>query len=425
MPLINDPGNALTATAAEFVAPFEDLLSEPPEYQGPDFTSGFHIQEILEDGGEGVSVTLMGRAMPMQPFDYGGKQELVKEYYPGNPEPAVQVMGPRENNVPIRGNLDAKKYTRGGTRDYRQVPKALEERLTGIRERGNLCKFVLGEWVRYGFVEEASFAMKTLASIDYDLDLFIVGRAAPENCKVVGEEKAVPLEENENLIKAALDFQAQTANQPDNFPTGIGSQINDLIGDVASAVSVVTKFVDQTVSAAEGAQALAERAIGLVRHARSTIATFKRRVGQLDLYSVNSSADEATKALDKTANASYILEVQNSTEKGPPTITDAMKASAKKNASTYTSSEKTQKKALGKASEGWSVEGRLARLEEQFKKIARTLPKARHLIKDGDTLQKISMEYYGTSENWKRIYDHNNLTSTSLTVGDVLEIPKL
>jgi nucleoid-associated protein YgaU len=67
----------------------------------------------------------------------------------------------------------------------------------------------------------------------------------------------------------------------------------------------------------------------------------------------------------------------------------------------------------------------LARLQKQFEAIARTTPLARHRVKDGETLQRISIKFYNTADNWKKIYDHNKLTSTQLTVGTVLEIPRV
>ena len=67
----------------------------------------------------------------------------------------------------------------------------------------------------------------------------------------------------------------------------------------------------------------------------------------------------------------------------------------------------------------------LAKLQMQFEAIRKTLPKARYKVQAGDTLQRISIKYYGTPNSWDKIYDHNKLTSTDLTRGTVLEIPNL
>lgn len=50
-----------------------------------------------------------------------------------------------------------------------------------------------------------------------------------------------------------------------------------------------------------------------------------------------------------------------------------------------------------------------------------------HVVAKGDTLQKISKKYYGTTKNWKKIYDANRKTlkggPDDLAVGTKLIIP--
>jgi len=35
------------------------------------------------------------------------------------------------------------------------------------------------------------------------------------------------------------------------------------------------------------------------------------------------------------------------------------------------------------------------------------------------------MKYYNDASHWSDIYDHNKLTSSTLVVGSILEIPKI
>lgn len=425
MPILDNPSNPVTASLSEFLAPFNSIFTTPPKYRGADFPEGFIVTELLDSGEPGEVVKLVGRLMPFQPFEHGKKQHLVKEYYPGSKEPAVQVFGSRENETTIRGRLKAKHYpTEISGLDARLIPLAIQETLDDICERGTLCRFQLGEWQRYGWIEETSWKMKTKADIDYEIQLFLIGDEPPTNCKIATPELTIPIELNNQLIGAAAAFEAYEVNKPLNFPRTLGDTVNELIGSVATAVSVVTKFVDQTISTAEGARKLAERGIGLVRYARATVSTFKRRIGSLQMYDVASSADEATRDLDKMANAKFVLEVQNGTQKAPSYVSDAMRTQAESKAGNYTVDDQTTTKALETAT-GPSIEGLLARMEEQFKAMARTVPRARHLVREGQSLQQISMQYYGTAENWKSIYDHNKLSSTVLTAGAILEIPKL
>jgi nucleoid-associated protein YgaU len=49
-----------------------------------------------------------------------------------------------------------------------------------------------------------------------------------------------------------------------------------------------------------------------------------------------------------------------------------------------------------------------------------------HVVVDGDTLTRISVEYYGTSSHWQAIYDANRSSlrsPSSLSIGTSLVIP--
>lgn len=53
-------------------------------------------------------------------------------------------------------------------------------------------------------------------------------------------------------------------------------------------------------------------------------------------------------------------------------------------------------------------------------------PSEKYTVQKGDTLQKISKKYYGTTKRWKKIYDNNKAvlkTPNSLRPGQVLDIP--
>jgi nucleoid-associated protein YgaU len=54
------------------------------------------------------------------------------------------------------------------------------------------------------------------------------------------------------------------------------------------------------------------------------------------------------------------------------------------------------------------------------------VPVRTHVIVDGDTLTKISLEYYGTAGRWQAIYEANRDTlpnESTLTIGNTIRIP--
>lgn len=67
----------------------------------------------------------------------------------------------------------------------------------------------------------------------------------------------------------------------------------------------------------------------------------------------------------------------------------------------------------------------LQKFKVQFLDLTDTLPLGRHFVREDETLQSISIKFYGNAEQWKTIYDHNNLSSADITTGQILEIPRI
>lgn len=356
--------------------------------RGPDFAAGFQIVEVI-DGVEqtGNKLALAGNLLPMVPFEWGGEQRLTKEYYPGNPEAAVQVMGGKEGDVTIHGRFKDKRYKDSSLYG---VSYKIAEQVDILRRRGNLVKISLGEWVRYAFIEKCDFKLAKLSDIEYSIQFFIVGFTLPTNGKIVARSKELPLDLNNALISAALDFQAKYGKDgiPITVPRSIADVLNGAISSVAHAVGLVTGFVDTVLTTAEDVQKSANRALGLIKNARTTICQTQRRLGNLST--------------------------------GFNSISNQTKASQ-----SFRSAFINQEHLVKTISAAGALAALLASLQAQFNAIAKTVPLARYKVKAGDTLQKIAVKFYNNADLWSNIYDHNNLTTTALTPGMLLEIPKV
>lgn len=392
MSILNAPkavvGGVLDPIAAKIQNPFGAGGSAGVR-QGllkPDFTEGFRIVEIV-NGKERKSdeIVLLGNMLPMVPFTFGGSQRITKDYYPGNSEPSVQVLGPKESDVTIKGRLKDKRYKATGLYG---VSTEIQQQIDAMRIRGNLLKITLGEWKRFGFLEETEFELAKLSDCAYQLKFSIIGFNPPKNCKFTPTSKEIPFAINKDLIAQATAFQAKYSSIPESMPKSLADIINDALNDVAEAINLVTDFVDTVVTTAEDTVAASKRVLGLVKNARAGMSRFKRRLGSLS-YATASLSTEARAARRFSAAAANQAHISGS---------------------------------LSGANELTLL---LARLQAQFEAISKTLPLTRHQVKDGDTLQKISVKYYGTSDNWKKIYDHNRLSSTQLSTPRRLEIPKV
>lgn len=351
----------------------KDFFVDPPKpsLKAPDFEY-FLIEETQ---GPKKSVYLRGNQLPMDSFGFGGAQRIKKDFYSGYSEPAVQVLGPTENDTIIKGVLKDKRFAE----ELEGASLELQKLIDSIRIRGNLCRFVLGEWERYGFIEETKFDLYKESFIKYELKLSIIGFTAPKNAKFLESPRDYPFDINEKLINQASKFIEDNLPAPDNLPFDIGRELNRLTGDVAAAIGKLTNFVDTVLDTVQDVQKAVTRAVGLVSYTRNKITNyinFAKSFNPLDF--------EASLA-SRYASSSYISAGVSS-------------ASA--------------------------MYGTLNTLEARFDAIALSLPSARHAVMDGDTLQSISIKYFETSENWKKIYDYNNLSSTNLSSGTVLDIPR-
>jgi LysM repeat protein len=423
MGLIDDPVGVLGATADEFLSPIKALFAKVPDYRGPDFPEGFWITEY-ENGEAKETITLVGHMMPHQPFTQSKTQNAKIEHYPGNPEPAVQLLGGRFEPLTIKGEWKAKKFSIDDE-EMRAVPDALQQYFDTLCERGNVLQLQMGAWERWGFLTSAIFNMNTLANIGYELKFEITGRQMPENCKLVAD--APPEVESDllELINQAAEWETELQNKPKTFPGTLWDEINKGIGTVATGLAVVTKFVDGAFKQAENAKAAASKAIGLVKYAKAKISAWKNQMGSLNAYFENPTQglNDTPFATSQMMNQAYVQKCCMSTAK-PVQLSQEMKEASNPSYGKYSSTPSMAQKAQA-MQKSPSIDKILANMEAKFKAMAQYKPLGKHFVKQGDTLQKISVKFYGTADNWQKIMEHNKLTTTALTQGAILEIPNL
>lgn len=361
-------------------------VKSPVSYQ-KDFPGGMVITEIIDGvSREADAIQLLGRFSPINSLDFGGEQRIVREEYPGSSEPTIQVLGPKETDVTIKCELRTNKFR--GDASLRQAAQEYQELIDAMRLRGNLVQIVMGEWMRYGFIKATKFKLYTLQKIDAEITFEISGFNPPKGWRVVVEADQNVIKPNKEVTDAAAAYLATAQNYPETMPLTAIDVFNNAIGSVATAVSTVTGFVEGVIDDADKLVASANRAIGLIKNARATISKAKRNIGAIskNAEGLGGSASSAAQGVINTINNS---------DHAANTIINLS-----------------------------SLSILLANLQKKFASYVTQVPYRRHLVRQGDTLQTISMKYYSTADNWKKVYDHNKLSSTELVIGSILEIPK-
>ncbi len=371
----------------QLLGPFTKKKLTPAEVRAAharaDFPGGFNFVEI-EEGKEKTKehVQLLGTYMIHAPFEFGGEQRLSKNYYPGQSEPTVHVLGPRESDITVKGRLYDKRFKFD---EFFGVAQEFQELIDSIRIRGNLLRINLGDIQRFGFLEKTKFTMKNKADIEYELMFSIIGFNPPKQHLLLNRTNEIPFSINKSLIRAAEGFQNSYTNLPPSMPRSLADQFRELTSEVAGAIKLVTDFVDTVFSTVDDLKSAASRALGLIKYARNKCLDYQRRVAAF------------------------------------PTLGASLNPASKGVASGYLNAKYT----FDGLSAVVGLAAILAVLQKQFEGIAKTVPLARHRIVAGDTLQSIAIKFYNDSAKWSLIYDHNHLTTTVLNVGQVLEIPRV
>lgn len=365
-----------------------------------DFPTGFviieYINGVSQGNVDGGSIALIGNMMPFQPFEWEVEQRLVTEYYPGNREPAVQVLGPKDGPITIKGRFKDKRLQENYNQQAMygaayQYNLALKEMI----KRGNLVKFGMhgtatsGDWIRWGFMQKGSFKMNKLSWIDYEITFLVMGEVMPVNNFFAYGEKQAPSAINFNLINAADEFATNYSTVPTSMPLSLAEGLNKMIGTVASAIANVTGFVSTVISTFQSIEDAANRALGLIKNAQANISIFTRQINNLTHPGFTAFSGQGLasgQVTDTYKNQSYLLEMSLAVHQ---------------------------------------MDLYLSKMKAQFQALAVSVPKARYRVQTGNTLQNISIKFYGTADYATNIYEHNNLNSTTLTVGSVLEIPKI
>ena len=381
----------LLETAGGAAAGLGNLLPNNPFAAGPDlesvfrasdFDKGFQIKEL---GAGGQSFDLKGHLMPEVPFIFGGELRHIKEFYSGNPEPVIHILGSSEDDLVVSGRLWDKKFNSsnfGGlsARDERGVASQIEQELTAFRRRGKLLEIKLGEYKMYCFMVKANFEMKNLGDMRYTLTFSLSGPNEPQRDQFAGTPFAVPTVANEQLKTALAAFELQVT--PGVVPRSISEILDEVVGSVAGVVASVTGFVDGIVSEAEAIQNSIFKVKGLIIHAKSTILQQHRRIGRIKMREALQDVELTARYTSWSYNTSQVSQMNN-------------------------------------------FQDLLSQLRASFEQFIFSVPLTRYMVVEGQTLQGISQKFYDTPENWKEIKDHNNIGSTDLTKGLIIEIPRL
>lgn len=156
------------------------------------------------------SLSLSGTNLPFHPLTHGVSQEVVKFYYPGGPaerKPTVHVMGSMEEDVTLTGRF---KSTKIGDPSRRDEPLIISRTLERFTKQGNMCRFQIGSWIKFGYIVRFEPSYKTNSDIDWMMQLTIVSDESPdlETDQKIFEQVQSSVDPSESIQNIEIEFNA-------------------------------------------------------------------------------------------------------------------------------------------------------------------------------------------------------------------------
>jgi hypothetical protein len=331
------------------------------------------VLDIQELSGLKRHVTLRGNRLPKDKIPVGGKQRITKTYYPGHPEPTVQILGPEEDDLVIEGMLKDRRIPI----EYKGESLLLMEVLDSVRAYGSMLLVEWASYRRYCYLQEAKFEIERENRITYKLTFSIYGLSPETICK------AKTTRNEFTMVQLAKEFgQAlQKAQIPDTIPQSLGDAIKGLVSDVAKPLNDIFGVVDAVSGAVTDLVSVAPRLAGLIKNVNTKLRQLELKIMQIKHVALHSkrNVSETWKNLTSMRSMSSIAR---------------------------------------------SIRYFLKDLSRLLRSITEQIPIGRHKVIDGDTLQKIAVKFYKDAGQWAKIKDHNKLPSVDLVPGKILEIPR-
>lgn len=391
-----------------------DFSYKPGIYDTSPDIKEFLIEKLdPQNGNVSETLSLQGTHLPHQPFIHPVKQDYIKYYYPGGQAqrtPTVQVLGSSDEDITLRGQFRATKIRDA---DRRTEPLTISKILERFVKEGNVCKFSLGDWSKYGMITEFYPEYRTDSWLDYSMTLMIMGDKNP----ITGLET-----EGDNPIARVFG-----TDEAEDFTQTAQTMANELLAqkNELETGGYLPKINVTPFSLSEYARLLGENtAVG-------EVVDFGTTVFQ-EWKDIVTSVDTATTAVvDFSENVEATLddilatfELLKSQISKVYKVQENIFTSIARIDDTYSAYERLF---------AWNTAGNMIdytnKLQGNFKDMERSVQRREissfrtvYFTKPGDTLQNISTKFFGNPERWEEIGRLNLIPVGSTLPEDTLLI---
>lgn len=260
----------------------------------------------LDEEGGG-SLRLTGRALPYAPLTVGGKQRAEFTWYPGSPQATVQMLGPEEDSIALRGYWKDKFIIGSNTAVY--LPNGTYESaissvldlvkiVDDMRRMGRRIKLSWDSLIRYGHIVSFTQTWHTGHYCEWEMEFAVASQE--EETVAAGARPAIALADiaaqSTQLaedVRAAkigivtdpnlnpLQTAAKLLNDLDNLLLGWTNQLVNVAQITTASLTLPSNSARQVMATASGNITAISQAVGTgVDTALSEVYVFNEFSGQ-------------------------------------------------------------------------------------------------------------------------------------------------
>lgn len=353
---------------------------------------------------DGLTLTLNDRFLPYRPITVGGKQRAEFTWYPGSPEATVQMLGPEEDTIQLRGFWKDKFLqiaqsviltaapANAASLSFIDSVSGLVQVVDDMRRMGRQIKLSWGAMQRVGHIVSFRQTWHNIHDCEWELDFAVLSQGETTVPAVI------PTITLPDVYQVALDA---AVTLQDRIIEQSGLPVAVSLSEAASLALNIANLNILAVADAMTAivQGYAGSVFSVSQSARRTVSTLSGGIKNLAV-SIGSVGDTALSEFYSWGNGD-----EDNTAVGQLVAAFNFKRNVTSQIQTsryaYADSRaKVAREAAGAASQ-----------VQQFL-----------TVKDMD-YRDISLQFYGTSDRWLDLMRYNGATDSKLAAGTQVFIP--
>jgi hypothetical protein len=330
------------------------------------------------------SIELRNRALPYRPVAFPGEQRIKKTTYPGNPVATIQVLGPNEQPIELKGTWKTRYVTNdarlSGFDDiyvlgFPVTAEILSTAFERLRVGGNQISLTWGPIVRIGVITQFVPNFQRVEDIEWTLTFEPQQRGT--RVAPVASSPTLPTVDVNIALVGLLDAFL-------DIPFFIPSVTGPLLAAEIAAQTFALNLTS-SLAAISGIPEISKAQFKAVASAASSLNDACQEIRALCL-------DKSIEVLIPTAKVSDILAAEN--WRRAAAIAAAVLATA-------------------------GIDAREAVRSRVGDDVIETVT-----LKDNQTLRDIALAAFGSADDWVVIADFNGITTSDPGSGTTIRVPR-